>query len=193
MITDSTVVDRLVARLTDRGNTEPAAGFPTDRVAAGCPGLYSWWAGDDALTVLSAPFGIRLPPLIYAGQAGATSIRARRTRSATLGSRIRTNHLNGNVGSSTFRKTLTAILFEPLGLLLSGPGCLDTASNAAVSDWMRSHLHLIIAPYSDREHLAEVEHAVLQRIDPPLNLMGMHSTPVRATLKGLRRRVGYQP
>ena len=190
MIADSALVGALVARLTDRTNTEPAAGFPTDRIAAGCPGLYSWWADNDALGIMSAPFGVRLLPLIYAGQAGATSTRSRKAGSATLGSRIRTNHLNGNVSSSTFRKTLTALLAEPLGLQLSGPECLDQASNAAVSGWMRAHLSLVIAPYPDRERLAEVEHAVLRLIDPPLNLMGMPPTPIRATLSSLRRRPG---
>ena len=189
MTADSTVVNALVARLTNLAHSEPAAGFPADRTASGYPGLYSWWADDNALDILSAPFGIRLPPLIYAGQTGATSTRSRRARLATLGSRICTNHLNGNVASSTFRKTLTAVLFEPLSLKLSGPQCLDKTSNAAVSGWMRAHLCLVIAPHPDRERLAEVEHAVLQRIDPPLNLMGMPPTPIRATLSGLRRRL----
>jgi len=190
MTADITVVNALVARLTDLANSESAAGFPADRRASGCPGLYSWWADDGALDILSTPFGVRLPPLIYAGQAGATSTRSRRVALATLGSRICTNHLNGNVASSTFRKTLTAILFEPLGLKLSGAQHLDKASNAAVSVWMRAHLRLVIAPHPDRELLGEVEHAVLQRIDPPLNLMGMPPTFIRAALSGLRRRLG---
>jgi hypothetical protein len=52
---------------------------------------------------------------------------------------------------------------------------------------MRSHLRLVIAPHPDRATLSEVEHAVLQRIDPPLNLMGMAPTGVRRNLRALRR------
>ncbi len=190
MILDGAIVDTLVARLTDPANAESAAGFPANRVASDYPGLYSWWADDEALRILSAPFGVRLPPLIYAGQAGATSTRSGRIRTATLRSRICTNHLNGNVGSSTFRKTLTSVLVEPLALNLSGQWRLDKPSNDAVSAWMRAHLRIVIAPHDDREQLAAVEHAVLQRMDPPLNLMGMHSTPIRAALRSLRHRLG---
>ena len=187
---DATIVGALVDRLTDPANSESAATFPTDRAATECPGLYSWWGDDVALSMLSDLFGARMPPLIYAGQAGATSSRSQRPRSATLRSRICTNHLNGNIGSSTFRKTLTAVLLEPLSLELVRAECLDKVSNAAVSAWMRAHLRIVTAPYKDRDQLAEVEHAVLEQIDPPLNLMGMPSTPIRVMLSALRRRLG---
>ena len=45
------------------------------------------------------------------------------------------------------------------------------------------------APFPDRDRLAEVEQAVLQSIDPPLNLMGMPPTPVRIQLRQLRRQL----
>ena len=187
---DSAIVDALVDRLTDPANSEAAATFPADRAATEYPGLYSWWADDETLSMLYTLFGVRMSSLIYAGQAGATSTRSRRTRAATLRSRICTNHLNGNVGSSTFRKTLTAVLLEPLALQLLRAECLDKASNEAVSAWMRVHLRIVTAPYNDRDQLAEVEHALLERIDPPLSLMGMPLTPVRAMLSALRRRLG---
>jgi len=182
----SLIVGELVARLSDETNTEPAAGFPSDPFAANQPGLYSWWVDAEGMDELSAPFSIRLPPLIYAGQAGATSTRSGMTRAATLRSRIGGNHLNGNVGSSTFRKTLTSVLFEPLDLRLTAPGVLEGASNRNVSAWMRSHLRLTIAPHPDRTTLAVVEEAVLERLDPPLNLMGMSPSPVRTRLRELR-------
>jgi hypothetical protein len=181
------VVAALVARLADRTNAEPSRNFPSDPVAAGVPGLYSWWADDAGLDLLSAAFGVRLPPLIYAGQAGATSTRSGTERTATLRSRIVSNHLNGNVGSSTFRKTLTAVLFEPLALRLERPGRLDPPSNQAVSQWMRAHLPIVIAPHPDRATLAAVEHGVLAVLDPPLNLMGMKPSPIRQRLSQLRR------
>lgn len=179
-------VDRLVYALTDASTAEPAASFPSDRNAVALAGLYSWWADDEARLVLGASLQTDLSPLIYAGQAGATTAKAGITRSSTLGSRILRNHLNGNVGSSTFRKTLSAALLEPLGLRLSAPGRLDPGSNALVSDWMRSHL-AVATVSSDCSTLAAAEGAVLKRLDPPLNLMGMAPTPVRARLRALRR------
>jgi hypothetical protein len=187
---DRAIVDALVNRLVDPANSEPASAFPADSVAAAHPGLYSWWGDDEALSLLSRRFGVRMPALIYAGQAGATSTRSRRVRIATLQSRICSNHLGGNVGSSTFRKTLTALLLQPLGLRLSRPGCLEKASNDALSDWIRVHLRVVIAPYPDRDQLAEVEAIVLGRIDPPLNLKGMPLTLTRATLSALRSQLG---
>lgn len=179
-------VDRLVRSVSDVSAAEPAASFPSNRDAVGFPGLYSWWADDDARRVLGASLRADLPPLIYAGQAGAMTARAGITRSSTLGSRILGNHLNGNAGSSTFRKTLSAALFEPLELRLSAPGRLDPTSNARVSAWMRAHL-AVATVSSDCSTLAAVERAVLERLDPPLNLMGMAPTPVRARLQALRR------
>lgn len=186
---DRPSVETLIERLTNVANTEAAATFPINAAAVEYPGLYSWWADDEALELLGAVFGVRVPQLIYAGQTGATSTRSRRTRSATLRSRISGNHLNGNVGSSTFRKTITAVLLESLHLRLSGPDCLDRTSNETVSGWMRAHLRVVTAPYEDRDTLAEVEHAALARMDPPLNLMGMPSTPIRRALSELRARL----
>ena len=128
--------------------------------------------------------------LIYAGQAGATTRRAGTERTATLRSRISRNHLGGNIGSSTFRKTLTALLFEPLGLRLAGPDKLDTASTKLVTGWMKEHLSLATVACRDRATLAALEEMVLLTLDPPLNLMGMRSTPARSRIKELRRTIG---
>jgi hypothetical protein len=55
------------------------------------------------------------------------------------------------------------------------PSGSSTASNDAVSKWMRVHLRIVTAPHNDREQLAAIEQAVLERIDPPLNLKGIPS------------------
>jgi hypothetical protein len=122
---DQRLMASLLERLRDVGNAEPAGGFPQDPAAAAQPGLYAWWVDEAGLDTLWAPFQLHLPPLIYAGQAGATSSRARVERSATLRSRISASHLKGNVRSSTFRKTLTAVLLEPLRLRLDHPAGLS--------------------------------------------------------------------
>jgi hypothetical protein len=133
------------------------------------------------------PFDEVLPPLIYAGQAGATTTRSGTQRSATLYSRIGQNHLNGNVASSTFRETLTAVLLDPLTLRLAAPRRLDEPSNRKVSAWMRQHLRVSTVRFDNRDQLAALEHAVLAQLDPPLNLMGMAPTAVRRKLRELRR------
>jgi hypothetical protein len=183
-------VEILVARLADPDNAHPAAAFQRHDGDVARAGLYSWWGDEEGLAVLSSPFAIALPPLIYAGQAGATSTRSHAERVATLWSRIATNHLNGNVESSTFRKTLTAILLEPLDLRLARPGRLEPYSNKRVSAWIRCHLRIAIAPFDDRAALTRLERAVLARLDPPFNLDGMLASPTRAKLSQLRSALG---
>ena len=190
---DQRSLTSLIARLSDVGNAEPARAFPQDPAAAAQPGLYAWWVDKPGLDTLFAAFERHLPPLVYAGQAGATSSRARVERSATLRSRISANHLNGNVRSSTFRRTLTAVLLEPLRLRLDRPGRLAATDNQKVSDWMRQHLRVVIAAYPDRARLSQIEGEVLRRLDPPLNLMGMPPTPIRQRLTRLRARLNTPP
>ena len=112
---------------------------------------------------------------------------------STLRSRIGSNHLSGNAGSSTFRKTLSSVLMAPLQLHLSGKDRLDQISNRSVSMWMRRHLAIVTVQVEERSTLAEIEEAVLARLDPPLNLMGMAVTPIRAYLRELRREFERQP
>jgi hypothetical protein len=189
---DEALVVSLANWLSNRDNAEPAASFPRDPQAVAGPGLYSWWADSEGLCILGEPFGVALPPLIYAGQTGATSRRARVERVATLRSRIGGNHLNGNANSSTFRRTLSSVLMGPLQLRVCGRGRLDEDSNRAVSIWMRRHLAVATVSVPDRSSLAEVEEAVLARIDPPLNLIGMRPTAVRTQLRDLRRRLSVE-
>jgi len=66
---------------------------------------------------------------------------------------------------------------------------ITPASEQALSEWMREHLCVAVHPYDDRDTLAELEHAVLERLDPPLNLRHMQATPVRRRLSELRRRI----
>lgn len=186
-------VERMVRRLADRANAEPAAGFPRDRGLASHPGLYAWYASSPALDLLSAAFGERLDQPIYTGQAGASSARAGIERSATLLTRIRSNHLRGNLKASTFRRTLAAVLREPLGLQLDAPRVLSRPSKDVLTAWIAEHLEIVIAPFGDRSTLAAVEHDVLQLLDPPLNLDQMPPTPVRARLKALRAELANAP
>jgi putative restriction endonuclease len=182
-------VRRAASVLTDPSNALPASGFPNGRSDAALPGLYAWWIDEAGRGVLASTFGTDFPPLIYAGQAGASTAKAKIERGATLQSRIQGNHLTGNVSSSTFRKTLTTVLREPLGLTIHANGKLDKADNQRVSAWMREHLRIAIFGWTDRSTLIHLEEAVLAELDPPLNLMGMKPTPVRQQLRRMRAEI----
>src|SRR5512139_3568438 len=86
------------------------------------PGLYAWFVDGDGAQHLTAGIGLHVGKgLIYAGQAGAG------TSSATLGSRIRGNHLGGDIYGSTFRLTLRSALRERLALEPIGGGHMGRA------------------------------------------------------------------
>jgi hypothetical protein len=139
--------------------------------------------------VIGLQLGTGIDPLIYAGQAGATRQPSGTRSKATLRSRIKQNHINGNAYSSTFRLTLSAVLLDPLRLLVMKPSRLTPESRAQVSGWIKRHLRVAVVPYDDRDTLAEVEDAVLDALDPPLNLDGRTPTPGRLRLRALRGRI----
>lgn len=87
-------------------------------------------------------------------------------------------HLAGSHEFSTFRRTLGAILAAANGS--------TRVNEEQLSDWMRHHLRVVVVPSSDRDELGRLETRVLKTLDPPLNLQGMASTPVRKRMKVLR-------
>jgi hypothetical protein len=149
--------------------------------------LYSWWVDSDGAADLSAGLGQPIPPdRIYAGQTGATKWPSGTTGEATLASRIGANHLRGRIRASTFRLTLAASLTQPLALIHTAAKRLDTASEHRLSAWMREHLALAMRPVDNRDPLADLEHRVLRKLNPPLNLEGMPPTLLRSELSRLR-------
>jgi hypothetical protein len=187
------IVDELVARLRDGSRAEPPATFPRDVASAGQPGLYSWWCDAQGLAQLGAALDAELPPLIYAGLAGATKWPSGRPGTATLFTPIGGMHLGQKIDFSTFRWTLAALLRTALGLQHIAPRRLAPASESALTDWMIAHLQVVAVPYPDRATLGVVEEAVLEALDPPLNLMGMRLTPLRQRLKELRSLLATSP
>ena len=186
---DTRIVEGLTAALSDERRAEAPSGFPSDHNVASYPGLYSWWGDELARSVIGARLGIPVPPLIYAGQAGATRWPSGMQSKATLASRIRGNHINGNASSSTFRLTLSAALLDPLGLDVLQPGRLTPEANRAVSDWIKGHLRVAVVAFGDRDSLGQIEAAVLDMLDPPLNLEGRPATTARLLLTGFRGRI----
>lgn len=175
--------------LTDETNSCSPALFPVNPVVATNPGLYSWWADETARHLIGEVLRCDIPPLIYAGQSGATKWPSGKRSSATLDSRIRGNHINGNAFSSTFRLTVSAILMEPLKLRVAKPYRLHPRDREQVSNWIREHLKVAIASYADRDSLRDLEEQLLESLDPPLNLQGMQLTPTRSRLSDLRKRI----
>lgn len=88
-------------------------------------------------------------------------------------------HLGGSHEFSTFRRTVGAILTARDGH--------DHIDESRLTSWMNAHLKIVAVPYADADTLGRLEEFVLQQIDPPLNLKGMPTTPIRAQTTRLRR------
>ena len=158
----------------------PSAFLAADRRELQRPGLYSWWVDESGADDLTQGLGLPVERgLIYAGLAGATRWPSGKRSSNTLWSRIAGMHLGGNHEFSTFRRTVGAILANATGS--------QRVDEAELTDWMQLHLRVIAVPHEDADTLGRLERAVLEELDPPLNLQGMAVTPVRRRLKELRR------
>jgi hypothetical protein len=179
------LIDRLVTALTDHSSAlTPDELLLEDRAGLSGPGLYTWWADDDGAADLTRGLGHAVSPgLIYAGQAGATRWPSGKASSNALWGRLIGMHLGGRANLSTFRLTLAAILSREWG----------GHDEDRLTDWMYAHLSVVPAPVADADTLGVVEDAVLERLDPPLNLMHMQRTPLRVELSRLRKALGSMP
>lgn len=182
----SAEVDLAIAVLADVDSAWSPLGFPWARQDLATAGLYAWYIDAEGARTLSHALGEELRPgLVYAGQAGATAWPSGTKRSSSLLSRVGGNHLRGGIRSSTWRLTLAALLVDPLDLEVAGRD-LTSAGHARLTSWMHAHLRLNLHPVEDRDLLGALEHQVLARLDPPLNLDGMKRTAVRVEVS--RRR-----
>ncbi len=180
----------------------PASEWPGGAAAAGDdvldrPGLYAWWvdgAGAADLTRGLAPGrGMTVEAgRIDLGQAGATKWPSGRPNDDTLGRRIGEVHLGGRVRMSAFRWTLASILFDQLELQGQAAMLITPTSERELSDWMRAHLSVAVHAHDERDTLGGLERALLERLDPPLNLTHVQPTPLRARITELRRRISRE-
>jgi hypothetical protein len=183
----SAEVRRALAALDGAPNRIAAREWPAGLTDVTQPGLYSWWVDDTGATLLSG--GLRhavSPGRIYAGQTGATRWPSGKAGKATLASRIGANQLRGHIRGSTFRLTLASCLAEPLGLTRIDAQHLSSDSEQQLSAWMCEHLQIAVLPFPERDPLADLEHRVLAKLDPPLNIEGMPPTPLRRSLSLIR-------
>jgi hypothetical protein len=154
------------------------------------PGLHAWWVDGCGAADLSIGLGAGIVPgRIYAGQAGATRRPSGAPSDATLASRIRRQHLEGNVRGSTFRLTLASALSRTLALVAVGPRALAPGGEQRLSMWMRLHLGIAVFPYPDPDALRDLEAAVVGCLDPRLNLLGVAASSTRELVEAARRKL----
>jgi len=172
-----------VARLLETGELLPAA-----------PGFYCWWSQRDAIAGLPhVPHPLdRGLSLLYVGISPARESSRQTVRSRVLG-----NHLNGNVGSSTFRFVLAALLIDALELnpyLRGTKVALSAHDNVGLSAWQRQQLLLTSCA---RERPWEIEGEVIAQLGPPLNSAANAAHAfypvVRAARAEFRRRARTAP
>ena len=172
----------------------PAGEWPAGVTCLVRPGLFAFWVDDEGAADLSR--GLDLPlqaGRIYAGQAGATKWPSGKSADDTLGRAIGRVHLGGKVRMSAFRWTLAAILFGQLEVQGQGAMLITPSSEQALSEWMRAHLSVAAHAHDDRDTLGGLERAVLERLDPPLNLEDrLPATSVRQRVTVLRKRISRE-
>lgn len=142
----------------------PEAKRPTG--IPGAPGCYSWWGLPGALpSVPTTPHPSEALGLLYVGIAPRDP-----ASSARLRSRLCRQHIGGNVGSSTFRFGLAALLWEQERwtprMSPSGKFRLDRLDNRALSEWQTTHLRLRWTVISEPWHY---ERSLIEAMKPPMN------------------------
>lgn len=182
-VPDLPSVEALVSALSDANMAiDPQAFLAAGSDGLQVPGLYSWWVDAPGALELTAGLGHRIAPgLIYAGLAGATHWPSGKPSTNTLWLRISSMHLGRKHEFSTFRRSVGGILAAATGA--------TQVDESALSAWMDRHLRVIAVAYVDADALGRIETAVLERLDPPLNLRGMPDSEIRRELKALRKRV----
>ncbi|WP_405938270.1 hypothetical protein OG338_17795 [Streptomyces sp. NBC_00726] len=141
---------------------------------------------EEALTAVPGAAGLYavygdLPAIrdLAAGTAGRPLYVGKAERSLA-GRDVRTHFATGRTGSSTLRRTLAALLREPLGLRAvprnvarpdgSANYSLESAGDERLTQWMHARLRLSVWTGPAGAVLDEAETAVLHALRPPLNL-----------------------
>jgi hypothetical protein len=147
------------------------------------PGLYAWWVTLDHLSDASPAsprvlVGAAGWSLLYVGIAPSSP-----SSNRNLALRIGHDHSRGNIGGSTFRQSLAALLRRRLALEpMAGNDRSRLVNETPLTSWMQRHCGLtFVAAAEPWLH----EEAVIARLDPPLNIAhGTH--PFRAKVEAAR-------
>lgn len=161
---DVGTVEDAIAALTEPGLDYVEA----ERSVPRSPGLYAFRGTDRAWSDLGLERASDNQPL-YVGKA----------ERSLNGRDVGTHFASGRTGSSTVRRSIAALLALELGLVavprnLEAPGssanfALDLASDALLTEWMRSRLS-IATWVRTAPDLEDIESSVIRRWRPPLNL-----------------------
>lgn len=169
--TDDDVLSEVSAALaaTTRPVGSCAAALPP------APGIYSWWADPLTFPLLSSPTAAMnaTDRLLYLGLA------------SNLRKRVTQNHLRRS-GSSTLRRTLAGLLMETenYSTRRTDRVVLVEKDERRLTEWMKVNLQL---SWVDFEQPKMIEAALIQRLQPPLNVT--HSRgPNREIVDAARRR-----
>jgi hypothetical protein len=157
------------------------------------PGFYSWWCRTRSLVDADPAIPLELRPpipsdwsLLYVGISPA-----RPGVHRTLADRVGKDHATGNVGGSTFRLSIAALVLKHLGLEPRvGSSRARLLSEAPLSQWINESCGVTFAQ-DDAPWVSEVE--VIASLKPPLNLSpGSHpfASEVSARRSVLRRQCG---
>jgi hypothetical protein len=152
-------------RVIDELLAAPLATVEEARATApGASGFYSWWCERSAV-----PSNVPAPPhpagtyaLLYIGVAPNSPASA-----SNLRKRIR-QHTSANIGSSTFRLSLTALLWEKEGWKVTWTDrpALDAGSLASLGRWQSEHLAV---RWSEASTPWSIEPEVIAAMRPPMN------------------------
>lgn len=135
-------------------------------------GLYAIYGGDEAWAELGLGRPVENLPL-YVGKAADS-----------LSERDLKDHFgNGRTGRSTVRRSFAALLREDLDLaaMPRNPAepadfdryALSTADDQKLTDWMRGRLEIAVWTWDQSRPLDDIEHDVLARLNPPINIVGV--------------------
>jgi hypothetical protein len=175
----------LVEKLTAAPVEIATARRPADQGGAPeRPGFYAWWLTDDfALPAVPTSPHPTHPELglLYVGIAPNNA-----ESGATIRSRILENHLGNALGSSTLRRGLAALLWDPCWhphITRGGKPALPSDESAALTLWMRQNLLVswcvVTEPWN-------YEPTLIGEMAPPLNSEHNHSHPFDLELKTAR-------
>jgi hypothetical protein len=152
-------------------------GEPTEARVPDEPGFYAWWVEVEQLGVAQPAFPAVRPEgaadewsLLYVGIAPKSE--ASRT-SRSIRKRVDRDHRNGNIGGSTFRQSIAALLWHSLGLRpKEGHDRPRLEDEQPLSDWLHAHCGLSIVGHASPW---EYEEELIRLLTPPLNLLpGFH-------------------
>lgn len=149
-------------------------------------GFYAWWCRADRLADAQPSFPLEQRPpvdpawsLLYVGISPSSPSSTR-----NVATRFAKDHVGGNIGGSTFRQSLAAMLLESLRLRPRvGSDRSRLVSEAPLSRWIAECCGVTFAPAG---RPWDLERAVIALMDPPLNLSG-GTHAFAAVVSGRRR------